>query len=72
MALGIWLIHNYCPHLYIMPNWIGILNMWDKNSILNLITQLSCTLDATIVLEYTSSRRALLFVVSKQNLKPFS
>jgi hypothetical protein len=41
-----------------------------KNSILNLIKQLSCTLDATIVLKYTNPRRALLLLVSKQNLKP--
>jgi hypothetical protein len=42
-----------------------------KNSITNLMNQLSCTLDAIIVLKYTSQGRALLLLVSKQNLKPF-
>jgi len=37
----------------------------------NLMNQLSCTLDATIILEYTSQGRALLLLVSQQNLKPF-
>jgi hypothetical protein len=43
-----------------------------KNSIVNLINQLSYTLNATNVLEYTSPRRDVLFMMSKQNLKPSS
>jgi hypothetical protein len=41
-----------------------------KNSIVNLMNQFSCTLDATILLEYTSQGRVLLLLVSKQNMKP--
>ncbi len=41
-----------------------------KNSIANFMNQLSCTLDATNVLEYSSKGRALLLIMSKQNLKP--
>ncbi len=43
-----------------------------KNSIANLMNQLSCTLDAIVVLKYNSPGRALLLLVSKQNLKPSS
>jgi hypothetical protein len=43
-----------------------------KNSITNFMTQFSCTLDATNVLEYSSQGRVLLLLVSKQNLKPSS
>jgi len=43
-----------------------------KHSIANLMNQPSYTLDATIVLKYNSQGRALLLLVSKQNLKPFS
>jgi hypothetical protein len=43
-----------------------------KNSIANLMNQLSCTSDATNVLEYSSQGRVLLILVSKQNLKPSS
>jgi hypothetical protein len=43
-----------------------------KHSIANLMDQPSCTLDATTVLNYNSQGRALLLLVSKQNLKPFS
>jgi hypothetical protein len=39
-----------------------------KNSIANLMNQLSCILDPTNVLEYSSQGRALLFLVSKTNL----
>jgi hypothetical protein len=41
-----------------------------KNSIANLINQLSCTSDATNVLEYSNQGTVLLILVSKQNLKP--
>jgi hypothetical protein len=41
-----------------------------KNSIAKFMNQLSCTLDATNVLEYIKQGRALLLLVSKQNLKP--
>jgi subtilase family serine protease len=41
-----------------------------KNFIANLMNQLSCTLDATNVLEYSSQGKVLLILVSKQNLKP--
>jgi hypothetical protein len=37
-----------------------------KHSIANLMNQLSCTLHATTVLDYTSQGRALLLLVSKQ------
>jgi hypothetical protein len=40
-----------------------------KNSITNFMNQLSCTLDATNVLEYSNQGRVLLLLVSKQNLK---
>jgi len=43
-----------------------------KNSIVNFMNQLSCTLDATNVLEYSSQGRVLLLLVSQQNLKPSS
>jgi hypothetical protein len=43
-----------------------------KDSIANFINQLSCTLDATNVLEYSSQGKALLLLKSKQNLKPSS
>jgi len=43
-----------------------------KNSITNSMNQLSCTLNATNVLEYSSQGRVLLLLVSKQNLKPSS
>jgi hypothetical protein len=43
-----------------------------KNSIANFMNQLSCTLHITNVLEYSSQGRALLLLVSKQNLKPSS
>jgi hypothetical protein len=43
-----------------------------KNSIANLINQFNYTLDATTILEYTSQEKALLLLVSKQNLKPSS
>ncbi len=41
-----------------------------KHSIANLMDQPSCTLDATTVLKYNSQGRAVLLLVSKQNLKP--
>jgi hypothetical protein len=43
-----------------------------KNSIANIMNQLSCTLEVTNVLEYSSQGRALLLLVSKKNLKPSS
>jgi len=43
-----------------------------KHSIANLMDQPSCTLDATTILKYNNKGRALLLLVSKQNLKPFS
>jgi len=43
-----------------------------KNSIANFMNQLSCTLNATNVLEYSSQKRVFLLLVSKKNLKPSS
>jgi hypothetical protein len=43
-----------------------------KHSIANFMNQPSCTLDATIVLEHTSQRRALLLLGSEKTLKPSS
>jgi hypothetical protein len=43
-----------------------------KHSIANLMNQPNYTLNATTVLAHTSQGRALLFLVSKQNLKPSS
>jgi hypothetical protein len=43
-----------------------------KNSIANLMNQLSYTSDAINVLEYNSQGRVLLILMSKQNLKPSS
>jgi hypothetical protein len=40
-----------------------------KHSIANLMNQPSCTLDATIVLDYTSQGKVLLHLVCKTNLK---
>jgi hypothetical protein len=37
-----------------------------KHSIANLVNQLSCTLNATTVFEYTSQGRALLLLVSNR------
>ncbi len=34
------------------------------------MNQLSCTLDATTILEYTMQVKVFLFLMSKQNLKP--
>jgi hypothetical protein len=43
-----------------------------KYSIANLMNQLSCTSNATNVLEYSSQGRVELILMSKQNLKPSS
>jgi hypothetical protein len=43
-----------------------------KDYIANFMNRLSCTLDATNVLEYNKQRRALLLLVYEQNLKPSS
>jgi hypothetical protein len=43
-----------------------------KNSIANIMNQLSCTLEVTNVLKGSSQGRVLLLLVSKQNLKPSS
>jgi hypothetical protein len=43
-----------------------------KHSIANLMNQPSCTLDETTVLDYTGQGRALLHLVSRENLKPSS
>jgi hypothetical protein len=43
-----------------------------KNSIANIMNQLSCTLEVTNVLEYNIQGRALMLLVSKQKLKPSS
>jgi hypothetical protein len=43
-----------------------------KNSIANIMNQLSCTLKVINVLKYNSQGRALLLLVFKQNLKPSS
>jgi hypothetical protein len=43
-----------------------------KNSITNFMNQLNCTLHATNVLKYSNEGRALLLLVSKQNLKASS
>jgi len=43
-----------------------------KHSIANLMNQLSCTLHATIILDYTNQGMVLLHLVSKENLKPSS
>jgi hypothetical protein len=41
-----------------------------KHSTANLMNQPSCTLDATIVLDYTNQGKVLLLLVCKTNLKP--
>jgi len=41
-----------------------------KNSIANLMNQLSCTLATTNVLEYSSQWRVLLFLVPNKTLSP--
>jgi hypothetical protein len=43
-----------------------------KHSIANLMSQPSCTLHAITILDYTSQGRALLHLMSKENLKPSS
>jgi len=43
-----------------------------KHSIANLMNQPSCTLHATIVLDYTSQGMVLLRLVSKADLNPSS
>jgi hypothetical protein len=72
MALGIWLLHGYCSWLYTEANRIGAKGYGLKHSIANLMNQLSYTLDATIVLKYSSHGKVLLLLVSKQNVKPSS
>jgi hypothetical protein len=72
MALGPWLHKVIAPiyilnHIELEAKGYGI-----KHSIANIMNQLSCTLDVTNVLEYSSQGRALLLLVSKQNLKPSS
>jgi len=41
-----------------------------KNSIANFMNQLSCTSNATNVLEYSNQGKVLLILVSKQKFKP--
>jgi subtilase family serine protease len=68
----------FCYNTVITPSYI--LNQIEleakgygiKNSIANLRNQLSCTSDATNVLEYSSRGRVLLILVFQQNLKPSS
>jgi len=72
MALGIWLLHSYCSSYIPSQIKLEAKGYGIKNSITNLMNQLSCTLDATTILEYTSHGMALLLLVSKQNLKPSS
>jgi hypothetical protein len=72
MALNIWLLHSYAPTYILSQIELEAKGYGLKHSIANLINQPSCTLHATIVLEYTSQGRALLFLVSKTNLKPSS
>jgi hypothetical protein len=43
-----------------------------KHSIVNLMNQLNCILNANNVIKYDNQGRALLLLVSKQNLKPSS
>ncbi len=43
-----------------------------KSSIANFMNQVSCTLNATNVLEYISQGRVFFLLVSKQTLKPSS
>jgi hypothetical protein len=59
--------------IYIV-NWIELeaKGYGMKHSIANFMNQLSCTLDATTVLEYSRQGRVLLLLVSKKNLKPSS
>jgi hypothetical protein len=63
-------------HIAIAPTYIlrqielGAKGYGLKHSIANLMNQPSCTLNATTVLEHTNQGRALLLLVSKQNLSP--
>ncbi len=72
MALSSWFQHNYCSYLYTELNRLEANGYGLKHSIANLMNQPSCTLDATTVLKYNSQGRALLLLVSTQNLKPSS
>ncbi len=70
MALNIWLKHSYCSYLYAEPNKFEAKGYGLKHSIANVMNQPSSTLYATTVLDYTSQGRALLHLVSHENLKP--
>jgi hypothetical protein len=72
MALNIWLLHSYAPTYILSQIELKAKGYGLKHSIAKLINQPSCTLHATIVLDYTSQGKALLLLVSKKNLKPSS
>jgi hypothetical protein len=48
MELGIWLVYTYCPSYILCQIELESKRYGIKSSILNLINQLSCTLDAII------------------------
>jgi hypothetical protein len=66
MAFGIWLLHGYFPSYILSQTELEAKGYGIKNSIANLMNQLSCTLNANTVLEYSSHGRALLLLVSKK------
>jgi hypothetical protein len=71
MALNIWFPKTIAPIYILSPIELGAKGYGLKHSIANLMNQLSCTLDATTILEHTNQGKALLILVSIQNLKPF-
>jgi hypothetical protein len=72
MALGIWLLHGYYSTYMLRQIKLEAKGYGIKNSIANLMNQLNCILDAIIVLKYTGQGRALILLISKQNLMPSS
>jgi len=72
MALGIWFNITIAPSYILSQIELEAKGYGLKHAIANLMDQPSCTLDAPTVLKYNSQGRALLLLVSKQNLKPSS
>jgi subtilase family serine protease len=72
MALGAWLQQIIAPSYILSQIELEAKEYGIKNFITNIMNQLNCTLEVTNVLEYSSQGRALLLLVSKQNLNPSS
>ncbi len=72
MALSPWYNKIIAPTYILSQIELEAKGYGIKNSITNIMNQLSCTLDVINVLKYSSRGKALLILLSKQNLKPSS